>query len=107
MANSQATQNNQRFRVALAGIYHESNTFIDTLTTIDDFTNSHYLHGKEIISEYADAYHEIGGMIEVCHQNSIDLVPLIFAEATPGGMISGATYEKLLNEMISSLQSTL
>jgi microcystin degradation protein MlrC len=107
MQNNQTTNNNRKFRVALAGIYHESNTFIDVPTTIDDFKNSHYLRHEEIIREYAGAYHEISGMIEVCEQHDVDLVPLIFAEATPGGMISTIAYQILLNKMITTVQNAL
>lgn len=96
-----------RLRIALLGIYHESNTFIETPTTLKDFENSHLLRGDEIIKEYRNAFHEIGGMLEVLEGNNIEAVPILFAEATPGGMVSAATFQSLLDEMIQGLKKAL
>ncbi len=91
------------FRVALLGIYHESNTFIDTPTTVVDFENSHLLVGEDICREYRVAHHEIGGMLEVMDLEGIAVVPILFAEATPGGVITGDTYEALTKRMFQEL----
>ena len=96
-----------RARVALFGIYHESNTFIDKPTTIEDFEKGHWVKGKEIFEEYRNAFHEIGGMIEELEQYDIEIVPVSFAEATPGGMISGDTYEVLLKQLTDGLSAVL
>lgn len=95
------------FKVALLGIYHESNTFVDQPTTLDDFRKGHYMKGPSIREEYADAHHEIGGMIEVLDQYGIELVPVFYAEATPGGTITSETYQYLLNEMWEELDRIL
>lgn len=94
-------------RVALLGIYHESNTFIEGYTTINDFTHSHWLTGEAICLEYSAAHHEIGGMIEVLEENNIEVVPVMFAEAVPGAPLSAETYHVLLEKMISELNNRL
>lgn len=95
------------FRIALLGIYHESNTFLSQPTTLTDFEKGHWLFGADIISEYKDAYHEVGGMIEGLAGEEIDLVPVMFAEATPGGTITSDTYYVLLEEMMACLEKVL
>lgn len=100
-------QKNKRFRVALMGIYHESNTFIKRKTTLDDFQKSHLLRGEEIVAEYRPAYHEIGGMLEAMDRETIEVVPLLFAEATPGGTVAATAYESLLDELVTRLQAVL
>jgi len=95
------------YRVALLGIYHESNTFIETPTDIRDFVNGHWLRGNAIRNEYQTAFHEIGGMLEVLDLNDVEVLPVMFAEATPGGRITAATYEILLQEMMDLLQQHL
>lgn len=90
-------------RVALLGIYHESNTFIDNPTTLADFENGHLLQGESIRLEYASAYHEIGGMLKVMDSEGIEVVPVYFAEATPGGVISSDTYRNLTQQMLLQL----
>lgn len=98
---------NKSFRVALMGIYHESNTFIDRKTTLKDFQNSHLLRGEEVINEYRDAHHEIGGMLAVMEENGVEVIPIIFAEATPGGIVSAAACEELVAEMTAGLEVLL
>lgn len=100
-------QQGQPYRVALLGVYHESNTFIARKTTLADFQNSHLLRGAEIIAEYRQAYHEIGGMLEVMDREGVEVLPLLFAEATPGGTVTGAAYQQLLNEMTMLLAGIL
>jgi microcystin degradation protein MlrC len=95
------------FRIALLGIYHESNTFLSQPTTLTDFEKGHWLFGADIISEYKDAYHEVGGMIEGLEDEEIVLLPVMFAEATPGGTITSDTYYVLLEEMIACLEKIL
>lgn len=94
-------------RIALLGIYHESNTFLDGPTSLPDFRKGHWLFGDEITREYRQAYHEIGGMIEVLDQEGFELVPVMYAEATPGGTITSAAYSGLLQKMMESLERVL
>lgn len=94
-------------RVALMGIVHESNSFVSALTTLDQFSNGHWLYGDDIVREYRDAFHEIGGMLEAMDEAGIEVVPVMYAEATPGGVVSGETLEHLTNEMISELRKIL
>src|SRR5690554_4534585 len=94
-------------RVALLGIYHESNTFSNRPTRYEDFEKSHLLIGSAISEEYRDAYHEIGGMIAGINDDEIELVPVYFAEATPGGAITSETYQRIEKEMLNYFQEIL
>lgn len=95
-------------RIGILGIYHESNTFLEGFTKWEDFQNGHLLYGHSIIDEYRDAYHEIGGMVDVLSREvDVEIVPLFYAEATPGGTISGETAEKLLREVKNCLPTAL
>ncbi|MBY5956951.1 M81 family metallopeptidase [Membranicola marinus] len=91
-------------RIALAGIYHESNTFLPTKTTREDFQNGHLFYDQAIREEYQEAHHEIGGILEVFDKSNVDIYPLFFAEATPGGMITKDTYLQLVSDLLSKLQ---
>lgn len=95
------------YRVALVGIYHESNTFIDTPTTMDDFERGHLLVGDTIRSEYQHAYHEIGGMLHVMDVYGMEVVPVLFAEATPGGVVASDTYEALKSQLLAGVRTAL
>ena len=95
------------FRVALLGIYHESNTFVITPTVLDDFRNGKYLKGESIRKEYQLAHNEIGGLLEVLDKEGIEAIPLLFASATPGGTISAETYNFILQETLEELKKVL
>ena len=97
----------KKFRVALMGIYHESNTFIESSTVLQDFINGHWLKGETIRLEYQHAHHEIGGMYEILDKHNIEIVPVMFAEATPGGVINTKAYQMLLEEMMGELTKWL
>ncbi len=92
-------------RIALAGIYHESNTFLPNKTTWKDFEQGHLFRGEAIRKEYGDAFHEIGGILEVFEGAEVEIVPLYFAKATPAGTITSDTYERLVTELCATLES--
>lgn len=94
-------------RVAIAGLYHESNTFVPQPTTLTNFKKGRYLKGQDIVNEYKDAHHEIGGMIEILQQEDIEIIPLLYAEATPGGTITTETYESLLEDLLEEMDKVL
>jgi microcystin degradation protein MlrC len=95
------------FKVALLGLYHESNTFVPQATVTADFMNGHYFKGQAIRKEYEAAHNEIGGMLEVMDQAGIEVVPVMYASATPGGTISSNTYNGLLTSMMEELEKVL
>ncbi|MFA6946509.1 MAG: M81 family metallopeptidase, partial [Pedobacter sp.] len=95
------------FKVALLGITHESNTFVDEVTTLDNFRKGHWMRGEELLNEYRSAFHEIGGMIEILELEKIEILPVMYAEATPGGIISADTYDSLLEELLHQLKRVL
>lgn len=92
-------------RIALIGIYHESNTFISRKTNYQNFVDSHLLKGADIREEYLHAYHEIGGILEIFDDSDMVIDPLLFAEATPGGIIENLCFEKLAGETMDLLQA--
>lgn len=92
------------FRVALLGITHESNTFVEQATTIANFTSGHLLKGESILNEYRSAFHELGGMIEVLEREDVEIIPVMYAEATPGGIVSAEAYETLLKVLLKELK---
>jgi microcystin degradation protein MlrC len=101
-------KNSSKKRIGIIGIYHESNTFLDKQTVWGDFINGHLLYGRDIIEEYRAAYHEIGGMVEVLSaEEDIELIPLFYAEATPGGIIGEEASNTLLKEVKRSLEDSL
>nr|WP_295922311.1 M81 family metallopeptidase [uncultured Dyadobacter sp.] len=91
-------------RVALLGIYHETNTFIDLPTILQDFESGYWLHGEAIRAAFEGGNHEISGVIEVIDsQADMHLVPVFYAGATPGGLIEKDCYAHMLHVMTEAL----
>lgn len=96
---------NKKYRIALAGIYHESNSFAKKSTALIDFKKGRWLKGQAIIDHYSDTHHELGGAIEVFRQANVEIVPVLYAEATPGGIITADCFRQLCIELQAGFQN--
>ncbi len=82
-------------RVAIIGFLHESNTFASSPTTIREFQSSFLSLGQDVVTQWGDAHHEIGGMLEGTGRENFDIIPIIGAWGTPGGVLTRETYEEI------------
>jgi microcystin degradation protein MlrC len=91
-------------RIAVGGILHESNTFSENLTGLDDFRSAGIRRGDEIEQEYAHSAHEVGGYFEGARKFGLELVPTIVASATPAGPVTDEALDNLTAELIERIQ---
>lgn len=91
-------------RIGIIGWLHESNTFSQKPTTVDDFYASCYKKGDELISEWENAHHELGGFIEGCRECDVEIVPLFAAAATPGGPLTNEAYNIIQKDILDSIK---
>jgi microcystin degradation protein MlrC len=95
-------------RIAVGGFLHETNTFAPTKATYDAF-----LHGGgwPRLGTGADVLSVrrinlgLAGFIEVAEAEGWDLVPTIFAGATPSAHVTEDAFERIAKVMIDSLAS--
>ena len=92
-------------RIAIGGIWHETNTFAAGLTRRVDFENYQLALGEEIFDRYRDSNTELGGVIEAGRQHGLELLPTIYAGAVPSATIERQTLEDLSDELIERLRS--
>ncbi|MFC5411487.1 M81 family metallopeptidase [Larkinella bovis] len=94
-------------RIALLGIYHETNTFSRQPTTLEHFKSSFWLEKDAITSEYRGAHHEISGIIEVFEgTGDFELVPVFYTAAIPGGLITAGAFQAILDRLFELLDET-
>lgn len=93
-------------RVGIIGFLHESNTFTSEKTELRHFEEAFYHHGDAITDTWRDAHHELGGFIEGCNIELLDIVPLVAASATPKGPVTDEAYETILSGILKSIQNT-
>jgi microcystin degradation protein MlrC len=96
------TSAQDRPRIAYGGIMHESNSFKPAMTPLSEF---HVYRGEEIPREFANGNGELAGYIEGAGKFGLDLVPTLFAEATPAGPVTADALDKLTAELITRVRA--
>ena len=87
-------------KLALLGIYHETNTFSRVKAYYDAFN---IYRGEEIIDEYRLAQTTNAGFLQISEDAQVDVIPLIFAITGPIGTITADAFESISKEMLSLL----
>ncbi len=91
-----------RYRVVIAGVKHETNTFSTVKTRLEDY-NPRY--GQEIIDFFSGTRTELGGFIDSLKENNIEIIPTLAAGATPSGPIIQKDFEYLISRIIDAIKS--
>ncbi len=89
-------------RVAIGGIMHESNTFAATPTPLAAFS---VLRGVEIEAAHRESYHEVAGFLQGGADERLELVPTLFAGATPAGPVAADAFAALVDELIERVRA--
>jgi len=93
------------FRIAIAEVKQEGNTFSPIEATLENFNNEHILEGNQIIKELRNTNTEIEGFIERSAQLGMNVVPLFAASALSGGRISSESYKFIYDRIIDLLKN--
>ncbi len=93
-------------RIAVAGFAHESNTFHSQPTVLKDFgvEESGVKEGEQILSHYADTFHEIAGYIAGAEQFGYEIYPIVAASATPAAAVTTEAYEYFTGRILDGLK---
>ena len=90
-------------RVGIASLMHESNTYYPVPTTREMFRDTCLVSGREVISHWGEAHHEIGGMLEMLPALGLETVPLLTGTAMPSGPVEEEAYEEILAEILDRI----
>lgn len=94
-------------RVAIGGISHESSTFSTVPTQLSDFELRNYAEGEGMLERLTGTKTPIGGFIDAARDAGYDVVPTIFASATPGGPVTAEATEVLTGKLVDGLREAL
>ena len=89
--------------VAIAGFYHETNTFSALPTTFRDFEDYQFAVGSDLLDRYEGTGTELGGMVLAARERDVDLAPLLFAAAVPSGTITRGCLDRILDMLMRAL----
>lgn len=95
-------------RIAVGGLVHETNTFAPTPTTLADFdthgSSLPVLRGDALLTAFPEGGGSIGGVIRALQAAPVQIVPLLWAEAQPGGIVTAAAFQTLADDLLVSLK---
>jgi len=74
------------------------------LTGLDEFRSRRLLYGDELFDEFTDTATPAGGIIEGCKRNGFELVPTVFASATPSGIVTKEAFDQILGDIVSGIK---
>ena len=88
-------------RFAIGGLMHETNTFTELMTPLEDFLIA---EGEEMLS-IPESVRDmpIQGIIEVCQAEKVEIVPTLFGQALPSGTICRDAYLELKRRILDRI----
>jgi len=96
-------------RIAVGGFLHETNTFAPTKATYDAFVHGggfpRMQLGNSVLQTVRHINVGLAGFIEAAEAAGWDLVPTIFAAATPSAHVTKDAFERIAKAMIDGLAS--
>lgn len=76
-------------RILLAGLFHETHTFLESTTSLSDFQQ----RTKEELFETRGDGSPLAGVLKVADEKHWSVTPVIDLRATPGGTVEDAVFE--------------
>ena len=92
-------------RIAIGGIWHETNTFAPVPTDLAAFRERSLLTGEAILAQGAGTSGVLGGVLAAAADAGADLVPTLFAAAMPGGMVTAGAHQSLRSCLLDRLRA--
>jgi microcystin degradation protein MlrC len=93
-------------RVMIGGMMHETNTFNPFFTGLEQYKARQLYYGEEMVSKLRNTNSEIGGFISTFEKNDVTIVPSLFANAMPAGLVTTEAIETVIETMLSTLEET-
>lgn len=90
-------------RVLLAGLFHETHTFLEGTTSLADFA---VRRGDELFAARGDGS-PLSGMLEVAHQCGWNVSPLVDLRATPGPIVEDSVFDLFWGEFESRARTAI
>jgi microcystin degradation protein MlrC len=92
-------------RVGIAGLLHESNTFLPRPTVYEDFASTSLSKGGELIERWQGAQHELGGFLEGAREFGFTPSPALASFAVPSGALTPEAFERLAAELLDAINA--
>src|SRR5882724_2178065 len=92
-------------RVGIAGLLHESNTFLPRPTVYEDFASTSLDKGEALIERWQGTQHELGGFLEGARQFGLTAAPALAGFAVPSGALTAEAFERVAAELLDAIDA--
>jgi microcystin degradation protein MlrC len=93
-------------RVAVAGCFHETNTFATTPTDHDAFVvRGRWLAGGALADAFAGTRTVVGGFLDAAAPAGLSIVPVFGAYATPAGTVTREAFAAILERLVEGVRA--
>lgn len=92
-------------RIAIGGIAHETNLFSNVPTDFEQFRQRVLIDGRDLLTGFAGTRTVIGGFLDGIAAIGGTAIPLLYASATPGGVVTRAAYTALRQSLLDHLRA--
>lgn len=94
-------------KIAIGGVFHETNTFSSMPTSWREFENHALVRGMDLIEQYQGTQGSMGGVIDAVTEYHLEIAPTVYAGAVPGGMVDDRVFEEIVDELCRGLNDNL
>jgi microcystin degradation protein MlrC len=91
-------------RIAVGGMFHESNTFSNVATTYADF-EAYQLHGGEGLRALVETRSDVGGFFAAAAAKGWTASPVLYAAALPSGPVDGGVFRRLVDDFCARIEA--
>lgn len=93
------------YRVLLAGLKHEVNTFVPGVISFDTFRQRLLVEGEDVIGPAHGSDVEIDGVVAVARAEGIELVPVIYNRIQPGPPVADVAYNYVRERVVAAARA--
>jgi len=91
-------------RIITGTISHETNVLSTIRTDLEQFNRRLLLRGDEVFDHFRGTRTPVGGLMDGCERHGFELIPTVFASATPSGKITDEAFDALLGEILDGIR---
>jgi microcystin degradation protein MlrC len=73
-------------------------------TDLEQFRKRRLLYGEEVFDYFRGTKTPVGGLMDGCESHGFELIPTVFASATPSGTITAEAFDTLLNDILEGIR---
>jgi microcystin degradation protein MlrC len=91
-------------RIVTGTISHETNVLSKILTDLEKFRRRRLFYGEEVFDYFRGTRTPVGGLMDGCARHGFELIPTVFASATPSGKVTAEAFDTLLGQILEGIR---